>query len=219
MNGVVQLGPIDLLPMISNPPLQRDATPASRLRAPELARWATRMKDFAIGLILILVAGGVCADEMPLCLTCIEADIQCGSACFGKGRPPEYCVKSCEANYEYCKSHCVEKKPLQDAQVPNSLLGRYEGWSRACEGNDFMLSEKLVTIGGCEQRFQLLEADEQHVVINVLASDKCGLPKVIKFEMERPGPSGLTFGGYVLWWGKTQSEVGSRCNYGLSNTQ
>jgi hypothetical protein len=41
MNGVVQLsffGRSDSLLSIPNPPLQRDAPPASRLRAPELAR-------------------------------------------------------------------------------------------------------------------------------------------------------------------------------------
>ena len=202
---------------LPNPALVRTV----RLRRPaaQLLRWATRMKTFAVGLILILATACVCADEMSLCLSCTEADSQCGSACFVEGRPSENCVKNCTANYAYCKSHCVDKKPLTYAQVPNGLLGPYEGWSRACEGNFFMLSEKSVTLGNCEQRFQLLEADEQHVVINVLTSDKCGLPMVIKFERERSGPRGLTFGGYVLWWGKSQAEVGSRCNYGRSKTQ
>ena len=45
MNGVVQLffcGLFGPLPLISNPRLQRDASPAGRLRAPELAHCGER---------------------------------------------------------------------------------------------------------------------------------------------------------------------------------
>lgn len=42
--------------MPPNPALQRDATPASRLRAPELARWASHMKIFRYLAFIFLLS-------------------------------------------------------------------------------------------------------------------------------------------------------------------
>jgi hypothetical protein len=174
------------------------------------------MKYYIAGLLMILAHVSAGAEETSFCLSCADAYVQCDENCFRDPRTSKACVKRCEASYAGCKSTCADKVPLSGASVPDALLGRYEGWSRACEGDVFALSQEFATFGDCnEQPFQLLEADERHVVINIPASESCSA-KVIKFEKEEPGPSGLSFGGYILKWGKTQKEIDSRCNFGRS---
>ena len=174
------------------------------------------MKYFIAGLLIILGHVGAAAGETPLCISCADAYVRCDENCFKDPRTSKSCVKSCEASYAGCKSTCADKAPLADASVPEALLGRYEGWSRACEGDVFSLSRKTVSFGDCaEQPFQLLEADDRHVVIIVPASESCSA-KVIKFEKAKPGPNGLSFGGYILKWGETQKQIESRCNFGSS---
>jgi hypothetical protein len=174
------------------------------------------MKYCIAGLLMILAHASASAEESSLCLSCADAYVKCDENCFRDPRTSKTCVKRCEASYADCRSTCADKGPLADASVPDALLGRYEGWSRACEGDIFSLTQGSVTFGDCnEQPFQLLEADERHVVINIPASASCSA-KVIKFEKEKPDPNGLSFGGYVLKWGKTQKQIDSRCNFGSS---
>jgi hypothetical protein len=174
------------------------------------------MKYLIAGLLVILTPVHAGAEDMSLCISCADTYVRCDESCFRNPHPPASCIKNCEASYAYCKSNCADEEPLANARVPDTFLGRYEGWSRACEGDIFTLSEKSVTFGDCnEQPFQLLEADDRHVIINIQASETCSA-KVIKFEKEKPGPKGLSFGGYILKWGKTQKQINARCNFGSS---
>jgi hypothetical protein len=170
------------------------------------------MKYLTVVIMLMVATGCVYAEELPHCLTCRNTYDRCTSPCFGKD-DSKNCIINCGAALVYCTTHCADTKPLPNASAPESLIGEYEGLSRACEGRDFKLTEKLVTIENCpEQPYQILEVDEQHIIISTLPSDKCS-PKVIRFEIEKPIPAvGFTYGGFVLRWGKNQTEVESSCN-------
>jgi hypothetical protein len=181
-----------------------------------MSRFHELMKYLIAGLMVILVPPCAAAEGLPLCVACADTYVHCDEDCFRNPQSSARCVKSCEAGFDYCKSNCVDEEPLANARVPDSLLGRYEGWSRACQGDVFTLSQQSVSFGDCtEQPYQLLEADDRHVVINVQPSKTCSA-KVIKFEKELPGPKGLSFGGYILKWGESQRQIDTRCNFGNS---
>ena len=179
-----------------------------------MARFNDVVKYLIAGLVMILVPLRAGAEGLPLCVACTDTYVHCDEDCFRNSQSSASCIKSCKASHDYCKSNCTEEEPLANAQVPDSLVGRYEGWSRACQGAVFSLSQQSVSFKDCtEKPYQLLEVDDRHVVINVQASDTCSA-KVIKFEKEQPGPKGLSFGGYILKWGKSQKQIDGRCNFG-----
>ena len=65
---------------IANPPLQRDATPASRLRAPELARWGSqsmRLRQFIV-LVVLLPSSAFAAEMAAISTTRVDPNRTCG---------------------------------------------------------------------------------------------------------------------------------------------